>query len=47
MKWHDGQTFMADDVIFPLMKFHMEMSPRGRAILRKVMDAKAPDAQEP
>ena len=44
MKWHDSTNFTADDVIFSLLKFHMEMSPRARAILRKVVDAKAPDA---
>jgi peptide/nickel transport system substrate-binding protein len=44
VKWHDGQDFTADDVIFSLMKFHIEMSPRARSTLRKVADAKAPDA---
>jgi peptide/nickel transport system substrate-binding protein len=44
VKWHDGQDFTADDVIFSLTKFHIEMSPRARSILRKVKDAKALDA---
>jgi peptide/nickel transport system substrate-binding protein len=43
VKWHDGQDFTADDVIFSLTKFHIEMSPRARAILRKVTKATAPD----
>ena len=30
VKWHDGQDFTADDVIFSLTKFHIEMSPRPR-----------------
>lgn len=43
VKWHDGTDFTSDDVIFSLMKFHMEMSPRARAILRKVVDSRAVD----
>jgi peptide/nickel transport system substrate-binding protein len=43
VKWHDGQDFTADDVIFSLLKFHMQMSPRARSILQKVIKATTPD----
>ena len=41
--WHDGTPFTADDVIFSIMKFHTELSPRARAILAKIKEATAPD----
>ena len=44
VKWHDGKPFTADDVVFSIMKFHMELSPRARGVFAKIKDAKAPDA---
>lgn len=41
--WHDGKPFSADDVIFSLMTFHMDVSPRSRAILQRIESAAAPD----
>ena len=44
VKWHDGRDFSAEDVIFSIMKFHMEVNPRARAILQRIDRAEAPDA---
>lgn len=41
--FHDGQPMTADDVIFSIMKFHMELSPRARSIFAKITEAVAPD----
>jgi len=41
--WHDGKPFTADDVVFSIMKFHTELSPRARAIFAKIKEATAPD----
>ncbi len=41
--WHDGQPFTADDVIFSIMKFNMELAPRARGIFAKIKEATAPD----
>ena len=41
--WHDGQPFTADDVIFSIMKFNMELAPRARGIFQKIKEATAPD----
>jgi peptide/nickel transport system substrate-binding protein len=41
--FHDGTPFTADDVIFSVMKFNMELSPRARAILQTIKEATAPD----
>jgi peptide/nickel transport system substrate-binding protein len=41
--FHDGSPFTADDVIFSLMKFNMEVAPRARAILQMITEATAPD----
>ena len=41
--WHDGQPFTADDVIFSIMKFNMELAPRARGIFAKIKEAVAPD----
>ena len=41
--FHDGSPFTADDVIFSIMKFNMELSPRARAILALITEATAPD----
>ncbi|MBN8898126.1 MAG: ABC transporter substrate-binding protein, partial [Rhodospirillales bacterium] len=30
--FHDGHPLTADDVVFSIMKFHMELSPRARPI---------------
>src|SRR5713226_7325832 len=43
VKWHDGKPFTADDVIFSVMKFHMELAPRARGIFAKIKEASAPD----
>jgi peptide/nickel transport system substrate-binding protein len=41
--FHDGSPFTADDVIFSIMKFNTELSPRARAILQLITEATAPD----
>ncbi|MBL8671543.1 MAG: ABC transporter substrate-binding protein [Alphaproteobacteria bacterium] len=43
VKWHDGKPFTAEDVIFSVMKFHMEVAPRARSIFSKITEAKAID----
>ncbi len=43
VKWHDGRPFTAEDVVFSIMKFAMEVSPRARAILARMKDGAAPD----
>lgn len=43
VKFHDGTPMTADDVIFSIMKFHMELSPRARPIFQKIRQATAPD----
>ena len=43
VKWHDGQPFTADDVVFSIMKFHMELSPRARAIFSLIETCEARD----
>jgi peptide/nickel transport system substrate-binding protein len=42
--WHDGKPFTADDVVFSIMKFHMELSPRSRAIFQRIETCVAKDA---
>lgn len=44
VKFHDGTPMTADDVIFSIMKFHMEVAPRARAIFQRIDKAEAPDA---
>lgn len=44
VKWHDGRPFTADDVVFSIGKFHMELSPRARAILQRITEIAAPNA---
>jgi peptide/nickel transport system substrate-binding protein len=43
VRFHDGRPMTADDVIFSIMKFHMEVSPRARAIFQLIETAEAPD----
>lgn len=43
--FHDGQPMTADDVIFSIMKFHMELAPRARGVFQKIKAAEAPDPQ--
>lgn len=43
VKWHDGQPFTADDVVFSIMKFHMELAPRARAIFQLIETCEARD----
>ena len=43
VKWHDGQPFTADDVVFSIMKFHMELAPRARAIFQLIETCEAKD----
>ena len=45
VKFHDGRPCTADDVIFSMSKFHTELSPRARAILQRIKEYSAPDAQ--
>ena len=42
--FHDGKPFTSDDVIFSIMKFHTELSPRARAVFKSITEATAPDA---
>ena len=41
--WHDGTPMTADDVLFSIMKFHMELSPRSRAVFNRIKAATSPD----
>jgi peptide/nickel transport system substrate-binding protein len=41
--FHDGKPFTADDVIFSIMKFHMDLAPRARGVFLKIKEATAPD----
>lgn len=43
VKFHDGRPMTADDVLFSLMQFHMELSPRVRSIFQLIQEATAPD----
>jgi peptide/nickel transport system substrate-binding protein len=43
VKWHDGAPFSADDVVFSIMKWHMELSPRSRQIFLNIKNMTAPD----
>jgi peptide/nickel transport system substrate-binding protein len=43
VKFHDGQPMTADDVIFSVTKFHLELSPRARPIFSMIKEATAPD----
>ncbi|WP_246523859.1 ABC transporter substrate-binding protein [Neoroseomonas eburnea] len=43
VKFHDGQPFTADDVVFSIMKFHMELAPRARAIFQLIETCEATD----
>jgi peptide/nickel transport system substrate-binding protein len=44
VKWHDGRDFTAEDVVFSIMKFHMELAPRARQVFQRIAEAKAVDA---
>jgi peptide/nickel transport system substrate-binding protein len=44
VKWHDGHDFTAEDVVFSIMKFHMELAPRARQVFQRISEAKAVDA---
>jgi ABC-type transport system substrate-binding protein len=41
--FHDGQPMTADDVVFSIMKFHMEVSPRARGIFALIETCEARD----
>lgn len=41
--FHDGKPCTAEDVVFSVTKFHMEVNPRARAILERIEKAEAPD----
>lgn len=43
VKFHDGTPMTADDVIFSIMQFNMQLAPRARAIFQKIKSATAPD----
>jgi peptide/nickel transport system substrate-binding protein len=43
VRFHDGRPMTADDVVFSIMKFHMEVSPRARAIFQLIDECTAPD----
>jgi len=38
VKFHDGKPMTADDVVFSIMKFHMELSPRARGVFGRIKD---------
>ena len=42
--WHDGKPMTSEDVVFSVMRFHMELSPRARGVFAKIKEATAPDA---
>ncbi len=41
--WHDGTPMTADDVLFSVMSFHMELAPRARSVFNRIKAATAPD----
>jgi peptide/nickel transport system substrate-binding protein len=41
--FHDGHPMTADDVIFSITKFHMEVAPRARGIFSLIETCEAPD----
>ncbi|ONG57319.1 peptide ABC transporter substrate-binding protein [Pseudoroseomonas deserti] len=41
VKFHDGQPMTADDVVFSIMKFHMEVSPRARGVFARIKEGVA------
>lgn len=43
VRFHDGMPMTADDVVFSVMKFHMELSPRARGVFANIEEATAPD----
>ena len=43
VKFHDGTPMTAEDVIFSIMRFHMEVTPRARAILQLIETFEARD----
>lgn len=43
IRFHDGRPMTAEDVIFSIMRFHMELAPRARAIFQLIETAEAPD----
>ncbi|WP_207210868.1 ABC transporter substrate-binding protein [Lichenibacterium minor] len=42
IRWHDGRPFTAEDVVFSVMAFATEVSPRARAVLSHIRDGAAP-----
>ncbi|MCQ4160260.1 ABC transporter substrate-binding protein [Roseomonas sp. GC11] len=38
VKFHDGTPMTAEDVIFSIMKFHMEVSPRARGVFARIKE---------
>ncbi|MXP61793.1 ABC transporter substrate-binding protein [Roseomonas sp. M0104] len=45
VKFHDGKPMTADDVVFSIMKFHMELSPRARGVFARIKEGVAVDPQ--
>ncbi|BDG72788.1 ABC transporter substrate-binding protein [Roseomonas fluvialis] len=43
VKFHDGRPMTADDVVFSITKFHMELAPRARAIFSLIDTCEATD----
>ena len=41
VKFHDGQPMTAEDVVFSIMKFHMEVSPRARGVFARIKEGVA------
>ncbi|MCW5729664.1 MAG: ABC transporter substrate-binding protein [Alphaproteobacteria bacterium] len=43
VKWHDGQPFTAEDVVFTATKYLIEVHPRSRPIMQRAESVTAPD----
>ncbi|MDX5377237.1 MAG: ABC transporter substrate-binding protein [Halomonas sp.] len=43
VKWHDGEPFTAEDVVFSADVFHRELNPSARAVLQHVESIEATD----
>lgn len=44
VKFHDGHPMTGEDVVFSIMKFHMELAPRARTVFQNIATCEATDA---